>query len=129
MEIRAFDEAGRPIRTMEETALLLAVGVSGHRTYGSHKHILPDDRNVCVVRQMPLFRKLALKGLFTTGKHIDKPESILFSAGKVEFRGRERILAQMDGETVPLTPEDFPAAIELTQPVIPVLRLLPAREA
>jgi hypothetical protein len=32
----------------------------------------------------------------------------------------------MDGETVLLQPEDFPAAIELTEPVIPVLkRVLP----
>jgi hypothetical protein len=71
---------------------------------------------------MPLFRKLALKGLFTTGRHIDKKESLLFSAPRVEFRGQFPILAQMDGETVLLTPEDFPAAIEQTEPIIPILK-------
>jgi diacylglycerol kinase family enzyme len=71
---------------------------------------------------MPLLRKLALKGLFTTGAHINKPESILFSAQRVEFTGLHPILAQMDGETVLLQPADFPAAIELTAPVIPVLQ-------
>ncbi|MDR1949455.1 MAG: diacylglycerol kinase [Spirochaetaceae bacterium] len=124
LEIEAYDESGKLVKTLEETALLLAMGVSGRRTYGSHKRILPDDRNVCLVRQMPLLRKLALKGLFTTGKHIDKPESILFSASKITFRGRESILAQMDGEAVLLRAADFPASIELTEPAIPVLKRL-----
>jgi diacylglycerol kinase family enzyme len=73
---------------------------------------------------MPLLRKLALKGMFTTGEHIDKPESIPFNAHRVEFSGSHPILAQMDGETVLLQKEDFPAAIELTEPVIPVLKLV-----
>jgi diacylglycerol kinase family enzyme len=122
MDVRCFDEGGREIQSFREKVLLLAVGVSGHRTYGSHKHILPDDRNVCIVRQMPLLRKVALKGLFTTGEHIDKDESKLFNAGRVEFRGGYPILAQMDGETVLLRPEDYPARIELTEPAIPILR-------
>jgi diacylglycerol kinase family enzyme len=122
MEIRILGEKTGEILSLREKALLLAVGVSGHRTYGSHKKILPDDRNVCLVKQMPLFRKLALKGLFTTGGHVDKPESMLFNARRVEFSGLHPILAQMDGETVLLQREDFPGAIELTEPVIPVLK-------
>jgi len=108
--------------SFREKVLLLAVGASGHRTYGSQKKILPDDRNVCAVKQMSLPRKLALKGLFTTGKHIDKPETILFNARRVEFSGSYPILAQMDGEAILLQPEDLPAAIELTEPLIPVLK-------
>jgi diacylglycerol kinase family enzyme len=123
LDVRALDERGRELKSFREKILLLAVGISGHRTYGSHKRILPDDRNVCAVKQMPLLRKVALKGLFTTGAHAQKPESILFSARRVEFSGLHPILAQMDGETVLLQKEDFPAAIELTDPVIPVLRL------
>jgi diacylglycerol kinase family enzyme len=122
LEVSAFDGTGRTVRAFREPLLLLAVGVSGRRTYGSRKHILPDDRNVCAVKQMPLPRKVALKGLFTTGDHIDKPESILFNADRVEFRGDYPILAQMDGEAILLTPEDFPAAIELTDPVVPILK-------
>ncbi|MDR2371388.1 MAG: diacylglycerol kinase [Treponema sp.] len=109
------------VTNMEETPLLLAVGASGERTYGSGKRILPDERNVCIVRQMPLLRKLALKGLFTEGKHVSMPETILMNASSVKFTGREKILAQMDGETVLLFPEDFPLAVELTEPLIPVL--------
>jgi diacylglycerol kinase family enzyme len=116
--------SGEESRSFREKILLLAVGVSGHRTYGSQKKILPDDRNVCALKQMPLLRKLALKGLFSTGEHIDKPEAVLFNAHRVEFSGSHPILAQMDGETVLLQKEDFPAAIELTDPVIPFLKLL-----
>jgi diacylglycerol kinase family enzyme len=123
MDVRAFDEAGRQVEDFGEKVLLLAVGASGHRTYGSRKRILPDERNVCVVQQMSLFRKVALKGLFTTGEHIHKSESKLFNAHRVEFRGENPILAQMDGEAVLLKPEDFPAAIELTELAIPVLKL------
>jgi diacylglycerol kinase family enzyme len=125
MNIKAFDETGTQFCSMTETPLLLAVGVSGHRTYGSHKRILPDDRNVCIVRQMPLFRKLMLKDLFTHGTHIDKPETVLFTASRVEFQGEHPILAQMDGETVLLVKEDFPCGIALTDPVIPILRPAP----
>ncbi|MDR1127756.1 MAG: diacylglycerol kinase [Treponema sp.] len=121
MEIQVFAEGGEP-RVLHETPLLLAVGASGHRTYGSRQQILPDDRNACVIRQMPLLRKLALKKLIMTGSHADQSETLLFNARRVEFRGREPILAQMDGETVLLRHEDFPASIELTRPAIQTLK-------
>ena len=121
LDVRVLDGQQREILAFREKILLLAVGASGHRTYGSRKKILPDDRNVCTVKQMSLLRKLALKGQFTTGAHIDKPETMLFTAQRVEFSGKHPLLAQMDGETVLLTQNDFPAAIELTAPVIPLL--------
>jgi len=123
LDVRALDGQGGEVCSFREKLLLLAVGISGHRTYGSQKKILPDDRNVCALKQMPLLRKLALKGLFATGTHIDKPEAMLFNAHRIEFSGEYPILAQMDGETVLLQKEDFPAVMELTEPVIPVLRL------
>ncbi|MDR1250276.1 MAG: hypothetical protein LBK63_13370 [Treponema sp.] len=116
------DETGREAERFAEKVLLLAVGSGGRGAYGFHKKILPDDRNVCVLRQMSLFRTIALKGLFATGEHAGKPEARLFAARRVEFRGENPILAQMDGETALLTPEDFPAAIELTEPAIPVVK-------
>ncbi|MDR0472545.1 MAG: diacylglycerol kinase [Treponema sp.] len=122
MKIRALDENGTQIKALQEKVLLMAMGESGCRTYGSHKWILPDERNVCIMKQMPLFRKLALKGLFNSGGHIDKPEAVLFNAGCLEFSAEYPILAQMDGETVLLEPKDFPASIELSKPVIPVLK-------
>jgi diacylglycerol kinase family enzyme len=122
MKIRASDEAGNTLILLQDCILLLAMGVSGRRTYGAHKWILPDDRNVCAVKQMSLFQKLRLKGLFTTGEHSTKPESILFNAHRVALEGTYPILAQMDGETVLLEPEDFPGCIERTEAAIPVLK-------
>jgi diacylglycerol kinase family enzyme len=123
IEVKALDERKREVASFREKLLLLAMGISGHRTYGSNKKILPDERNVCCLKQMPLLRKLALKDLFATGTHIDKPEAILFSAHRVEFKCQYPLLAQMDGETLLLQCEDFPAAIELSEKVIPVLKL------
>jgi diacylglycerol kinase family enzyme len=123
MDLRVFDREGRETLSFREKILLLAVGESGRRTYGSRKKILPDDRNVCLMRQMPLWRKIALKDLFNSGAHVDKPEARLFNAGRVEFRGEYPILAQMDGETTLLGPEDFPGTIEVIEKVIPVLKL------
>ena len=121
MDVRAQDDKGNEVKALREKLLLLAVGESGRRSYGSHNWILPDERNVCAIRQMPLLRKLALKELLAYGTHIDKPEAILWNARKVEFTAQYPLLAQMDGETVLLEEKDFPATIELTDPVIPVL--------
>jgi len=123
LDVRVLDGQGGEVLSFREKLLLMAVGASGCRTYGSQKKILPDERNVCALKQMSLLRKLAMKGLFSTGGHVDKPEAMLFSAHRVEFSSDCPLLAQMDGETVLLNKEDFPAAIELTQPAIPILKL------
>jgi len=125
MEVRGYDEKKRETADFREKLLLCAMGASGHRSYGSHNMILPDDRNVCAVKQMPLFRKIQLKKLFKTGEHINKKEAVLFNANRIEISGLYPILAQMDGETVRLEPGDFPLTIALTDPVIPVLKIKP----
>jgi hypothetical protein len=63
-----------------------------------------------------------LKGLLATGTHIGEKEVMLWNAMAVEFTALHPILAQMDGETVLLEKNDFPARIELTEPVIPILK-------
>ena len=124
MDIRSMDEQGKEIKTFKEKILLLAVGESGRRTYGSHNWILPDNRNVCILKQMPVHRKLTLKKQLATGTHVDTPEAMLWNANAVEFSAQYPILAQMDGETVLLEKGDFPSLIELSPPVIPVLKAL-----
>jgi hypothetical protein len=47
----------------------------------------------------------------------------LFNARRVEFSAMYPMLAQMDGETVLLEKEDYPAAIELTEPLIPQFKI------
>jgi len=124
MLVTGYDESGREVRTFREKLLLCAMGASGRRCYGSRQMILPDDRNVCALKQMPLHRKIVLKDLIVTGGHAKNPESILFNASRIVLSGEYPILAQMDGETVRLEKEDFPAVIELTDAVIPVLKIM-----
>ncbi|MCL2276465.1 MAG: diacylglycerol kinase [Treponema sp.] len=122
-DVRAFDENDKEIRSFKEKLLLIAMGASGHRSYGSQNKILPDDRNVCAVKKISLLKKLALKGQIANGAHADNPDAVIFSASRLEFTGRHPILAQMDGETVLLQPDDFPAVLKLTQPLIPLLKM------
>jgi len=121
MNLSSADEQKKEAITLNEKLLLIAVGESGRRCYGSQNWILPDDRNICVIRQMPLLRKLVLKGLFSKGTHADKKEAVLWNSSRVEFKSQHPLLAQMDGETVLLEANDFPAVIELTEPAINVL--------
>lgn len=123
MDVRSLDEQNREINSFREKLLLLAMGVSGFRTYGAQKRILPDARNVCAVKQMPIHRKLVIKNQVDKGTHVNNPEANLFNAHRLEITGSRSILAQMDGEAIPLQPEDFPAALELTAPVIPILKI------
>ncbi|MDR0502776.1 MAG: diacylglycerol kinase [Treponema sp.] len=123
LDVRALDGENREVLSLKEKMLLLAMGVSGNRTYGSQQKILPNEKNVCGIKQMPLRRKMVLKKQVALGKHADNPEVVNFNARRIEFSGRHPILAQMDGETILLQPEDFPAAMELTPPVIPLLKL------
>ncbi|MDR2542801.1 MAG: diacylglycerol kinase [Treponema sp.] len=123
MDVRAFDVDNNELLSFNEKLLLLAMGVSGHRTYGSQQKILSDHRNVCAVKKMSLLNKLKIKGQVTKGKHTENPNAIMLNAHRLEFSGKHPILAQMDGETVLLQPEDFPAKMELTSPVIPLLKM------
>ncbi len=68
MGLRAFSATGAVARDFSRRLLLLAIGASGNRQYGSNKAILPDDNNVCAVSQMPLLRKLAAKGPLQKGR-------------------------------------------------------------
>jgi len=122
-DVKAFDDKNNEVASFREKLLLLAMGVTGHRTYGSQHHILPDDRNVCSVKQIPLLAKLALKSKVTKGKHIKSKDVIIFNAHHLEFKCNHPILAQMDGETILLQPDDFPAVMTLTSPIIPLLKL------
>lgn len=120
-QVRAWDASGREVRSFRRDLLLLAMGVSGRRTYGSNKPILPDDDDVCVVRQAPLLRKLILKGPITKGRHRGFPEVEFFSAARVEIGFHDRALVQMDGEVERLEAGDFPVVFERTERAIRVI--------
>lgn len=124
MSVSWLDEAGRPGTGFTDPLLLLAMGASGNRTYGSNVRILPDARNVCAVTQCPVVRRIVLKALFLGGRHAEVHEARLFTASRVELRYGQPILAQMDGETVALEPRDFPVTLALSEPAIPSLKIL-----
>jgi len=121
-DVRAFDSNNKELLSFREKLLLLAMGVSGNRSYGSQQNILPDQRNVCGVKKIPLFRKLKIRKQISTGKHIKNRDALLFNAHQMEVKYSHPILAQMDGETILLQPDDFPAILTLTAPVIPLLK-------
>ncbi len=106
---------------VREKFLLLAMGVSGHRTYGSNKKILPDERNVCGIRQMNLFKKLIFKGAVMDGEHTKLKDAFFFHAEEIEIQYSRKILAQTDGDGILLGPEDFPIRFVLSEDRIPVL--------
>jgi diacylglycerol kinase family enzyme len=113
MAVRAFDAEGNTMRDFRRELLLLAIGASGRRQYGSQKAILPDEDNVCALRQMPFLRKLAVKGPLQAGAHRGLPEVELFSAHRLEIDYPDRILFQADGEATRFDKSDFPFRIEL----------------
>ncbi len=123
MLIVAKDEKGTELARYEGRFLLTAMGISGHRRYGANKPILPDDDNVCAIRQMPLLRKLALKGPIAKGGHRKFPEALLFSASELDIQYGAEILVQMDGEAHPLCAADFPLRIARTEPLVRYLGL------
>jgi diacylglycerol kinase family enzyme len=123
LDVKAFDDKNNEVLAFKEKLLLLAMGISGRRTYGSQQHILPDDRNVCGIKKMPLLGKLKIKGQVTKGKHTKNKNAIILNAHRLEIKGYQPILAQMDGETILLQPDDYPIVMELTSPVIPLLKL------
>jgi len=121
-DVKAFNEKNDSTHSFREKLLLLAMGVSGNRTYGSQQHILPDSNNVCGIKQMSILRRLAIKGQVAKGKHTKNPGTHFLSANRLEIMYGHPILAQMDGETILLQPNDFPIKMELTTPMIPLLK-------
>ena len=100
----------------------MVVGVSGNRSYGRGKQILPNDGNVCVVQDMHLLKRLATKHLFYEGDHGRLHEVRFFHADSVAFQSDVRLPLQVDGEVTWLEPDSFPLKMSLHRDVLPVLR-------
>jgi diacylglycerol kinase family enzyme len=106
----------------EQPYEIVVMGVSGRRTYGSNVHILPGQDNVCVIRKAGLARKLALKAAVGPGLHRGMPEVEFFNSERIDIDYDGPVLAQFDGEVLPLEPDNFPVVMELTEPVINTLQ-------
>lgn len=105
----------------EERLLFTAVGVTGSRTYGGGKRVLPGGENVCTVYPMKLGRKFAFKDLLYKGEHRGTPEAGFFSARKITFFYSGTLPFQYDGEVLWLHEKDFPVTLEVLEPCITVL--------
>jgi diacylglycerol kinase family enzyme len=112
MGIKAWDESGKLVHESEALRLLVALGASGNRQYGSNKRILPDERNGITVSQASLLRKLLVKGSIEKGLHENVAEVLHFEAEKIEVRYPERLPLQCDGEVEELARCDFPLVME-----------------
>jgi diacylglycerol kinase family enzyme len=123
MKVRGYDASGAEAWAIEKELLLLALGVSGRRQYGSNIPILPDGDNVCAVFQLPLLKKLAFKDRIATGRHRELGEDVvrLLSASSLRIEYGHGILLQREGEVTELGPADFPLGLELSKPVYNVL--------
>jgi diacylglycerol kinase family enzyme len=102
---------------------LVALGATGHRTYGDHMAVLPGDENLCVIARTGLFDKMRMKGLFYRGAHVDQPITSMHRATGITLSYDGRMPLQFDGETRWLEGGDFPLRMEIEADAVPVLAL------
>jgi diacylglycerol kinase family enzyme len=101
---------------------LVAFGVSGYRSYGDHKHILPDAANVCAITNRSLLKKLQLKPLLYRGGHVGLPGVLSLSTRDLMVEYNARIPLQTDGQALWLGAGDFPCRFEIVSTFIQALR-------
>ncbi len=107
---------GTPAGQVDQVAeplLVTAVGVSGNRSYGSGKPVLPGEENLCMIGALSLPRKLAMKKALYAGTHPGRPGVRMVSVTRVSLWYPDRLCMQIDGETTWLEPHEFPVHIEL----------------
>jgi len=102
---------GQVVSEWDEQLLLVAVGTSGHRTYGAGKHILPDDDNVVLAHRVNLLTKLAYRGPIYRGTHRGLPGIEFASGDAISITQAERLPMQLDGEEYWLEAGDYPLEI------------------
>ncbi len=110
--------------TREEVSgrfMLIAMGLSGRRTYGGEKPVLPGEENLCAFPQVGIVRKVALKQMLYAGTHALQPETLMRSVRKVSIHFEGRLPLQADGESTWLAPENFPVVMEILDPRVPIL--------
>lgn len=93
--------------------LLAAFGVSGGRTYGNKKKILPGEENLCVIRNRSLRQIIALKPLLFSGRHIREEGVEIRKARGINISYGRRIWLQTDGEDRIMGPENFPCRMDV----------------
>ncbi len=98
---------------LEKPLLLVAIGVSGRRTYGGGIAILPEEGNLCLVERLGLFGKMVLKGRLLRGTHLGHPRVQTLKVVRLVLTMERPLPIQVDGEARWLSSEDSPVAVHL----------------
>lgn len=113
MGLSGVSVAGAAVSFPREPRSLVAMGVSGRRTYGDHMKVLPDDRNVCIVTQIGVRDKIRMKRLFYEGLHVDEPITTMAELAELTVEYGGRLPMQLDGEATWLEPAEFPVRLKV----------------
>lgn len=119
MDARIEGPAGQQL--LSGPYILFAFGVSGKRTYGDHKHILPGIENVCAIENRKLKEKIELKKRLFEGGHVALTGVEQAEMNEMQVDYDRKIPMQTDGEAVWLEPNDFPLTIRRLREVLPIL--------
>jgi diacylglycerol kinase family enzyme len=95
--------------------LLCAMGVSGKRSYGKGKRVLPNERNLCLVPRLSLLEILKLKTLFFRGEHGAVPGVEFFQSQDIRVSFQGKLWFQSDGEPFYLEGKNGEVRISLSQ--------------
>jgi diacylglycerol kinase family enzyme len=101
------------VMAVEKPLLLVAIGVSGRRTYGGGIAILPEEGNLCIVERLGLFGKMALKGRLLRGTHLGHPRVRSLKVLRLMLTIERPLPIQVDGEARWLSPEESPVTVHL----------------
>ena len=101
--------------------LMFIMGLSGYRTYGSKKKILPNKENICIVKNMKLLRRISTKNLFYIGEHSNLQEVTMLKGNKVKIFYNGSMPLQIDGEVSWLHPENFPVQFTIKKDKINII--------
>ncbi|MDA3900657.1 MAG: diacylglycerol kinase family protein [Spirochaetes bacterium] len=113
---------GKETVRYDGTYLFVAMGVTGYRTYGDHKKILPDRNNLCFCRPISFIQKILKKSYFFDGRHIMLKNVSMAKGRKMVIEYTDSIPFQTDGEDYLLMPEDFPVTFEILDQEFRVLK-------
>ncbi|MFP4153624.1 MAG: diacylglycerol/lipid kinase family protein [Alkalispirochaeta sp.] len=116
------DGDGSTIDAGEAVRILIAMGVSGGRTYGDHMRVLPGEENVCVLGTANLRDKLRMKRLFYEGRHVDEPLTRMYRAEELTIRYDRSLPLQLDGEAEWVRPEEFPLRFRILHDAVEVIK-------
>jgi len=108
------------------------LGVSGYRSYGNGRWVLPGLENYCSIKKGNLLQNIRFKSLLFKAEHHNLPGCIMKNVTALKIRYEGSVPMQMDGEDEFLGKDSFPLEMTiidtsincLTSKKIPELRRL-----